>query len=177
MDRKDFLKSAGLAAAALFVRPEKFVSRWDEDLDAQDFVSQALAYALANGAIYADARIGECTLVGYDDAHEAIDLLKDNLIGLRICTNAGWRNFILADLKSKDLEARIKEAMAAPIQNTTPNKYMLSAHFCQDKIKAYKSTDSQIESMLNTAQIRYAQTQALPSNSNNIHFCDLLIQH
>jgi hypothetical protein len=177
MDRRDFLKRTGLAAAALFATPNLFAKTWTIEVAAQEIVAKAIAFALANGAIYADARLGPCKVYGNENLTDQVPLMDAQLLGMRICTGSAWRYFLIADIEDDTLERSLQAAIARPVSSTKPATYWLSAHFCQEELLAQQSSDPALEAQLNTAHIRYAERQALPASQGNLHFIDLLIQH
>ena len=180
MDRKDFLKHVGLGAAAIFMTPRLLGKNWTYSLSADAVVKQVLAAANQLGAVYADARVGSCTLYGntsHGTIGEALELVKTELLGARICINNTWRIFLLHDISHQGIQQSLKQALTLPVQGLPEREHWLTAHFCQDDVHAFATTDSEIEGHLNMAAMRYGQRQAQPASTAEIQFCDLLTQH
>ena len=163
--------------AAIFLAPRLSGKSWHNQANAAEIVREAIEAAKANGAIYADARVGICTLYGANEAFQELELLKTEILGMRICTENGWRHVLLLDSGKKALSVSIQKAIQAKSMAKKAEKHWLKAHFCQDEVLAQHSTDPKIEADLNVALLRFAEKQPLPDNTAQFHFCDFLIQH
>lgn len=177
MNRRDFFKLAGLGAGTLLLAPALMGAAWTEQWQAEDAVKFAVAHALAQGATYADARVGQGMLIGHHAASAPLDLLESDLLGMRVCTPDGWRMMVLRKADKATLAATLTAAIQAPAQSPAQRDYWMVAHFCQEKVLAQHASDSTVARDISMAQLRYGQRLALPKHTSDVHFCDFITQH
>lgn len=170
MKRREFFKWAGLATGGLLAVPGLIAATnpTPEQEDALDF---ALRYALENGALYADARIGPCELKGHEHP-----IFQTDLAGFRICTADGWRNAILRDLKRPALEKALDHMLTAKTSVAQTSDWH-SAVFDAEKVLLKRSSDPAIEKELQLAPSRFAERGPLPQSDSRILFLEILLDH
>ena len=175
MNRRDFLKLAGLGTGTLFLTPTLVAASWTDAWQAEDAVNFAVAHALSEGAMYADACIGPCVLSGHGIDFAAQGLLETNLLGMRLCTPDGWRKCVIRQFDKTAIEENIARAFAQAAHPKQKRNHWLTAQFCKETVLAQRSSDTTTESHLNMAMLRYGQQIPLPENGPDILFCDILL--
>ena len=176
MNRRDFLKISGLGASGLFLTTAlsgtPITRRWK----AEETIDRVVNWALQNGAIYVDARIGKCEIQGHGGKFEPVSLMDSELLGVRICTREGWRFMVLRDYEMGVVESQLTQAFKAKTPKRRQGDWWVSADFCRDELLASKSSQPEMLPDLNQAWMRYAELNPLPKGSQNLLFCDILIE-
>jgi hypothetical protein len=175
MNRRDFFKLTGLGAGTLLLTPALLSAAWTDQWQAQDAVRFAVDHALRCGATYADARIGTCDLMGHGRAFTPVELLQTDLLGMRVCTAAGWRQLVLRDISQQSIARQLEVAVLPDLPLRTQKDHWISAHFCKEKVLAHHTSDAQTESELNMAWLRFGTRPPLPEDKPEILFCDILL--
>lgn len=170
MKRREFFKWSSLAAGGLLAVPRLMAAHRPTPAqeDALDF---AVRYAMENGALYADARIGPCELQGH--AHP---IFQTDLAGFRICTADGWRNAILRDLNRAELKKALDTMLSAKSGGGQTPEWR-SAIFDAEKILIRRSSDPDIEKELNAGSSRFAERSPIPVGNSRILFLEILLDH
>lgn len=176
MDRRNFLKMSGLGATGLFLQTSLAAAPLTRQWKAEELVHKALDLALKQGALYADARIGTCEILGHSSEFKAVSLFNAELLGMRICTPQGWRHLVLRELDSITLETHIQHAHNALPTVPRTGAWWVSAEFCSEKVLARKSSHPDTETQLNASWMRYVDRPKLPINTDHLLFCDLLLE-
>ncbi len=175
MNRRDFFKLTGLGAGALFIAPTVLAAAWTDVWQAEDAVKFAVAHALAQGATYADARIGPCVLTGHETDFAPLGLLDTDLLGMRICTPQGWRKLVIRDFDRAAIQDNLAHAFQPAQEAAAPRTHWLTAQFCKHTVLAQRSSDDAIDAQINMAMLRYGQQLAMPAHGPHILFCDILL--
>lgn len=181
MNRKEFLRNSGLGMAGLLFMP-RLVRAMGGDADGisqigqSDWAKFVVDYAMASGAHYADARFGNCDITGTAKGFSPIALLHEPLLGARIRSESGWRHILMRDISEKGIQTAV-EAALQPFHDTSfRGPYWVSAHFPEEAIKAFHTSDPALLDQLNHALLRYGQPAALPPSYSDIQFCDIILQ-
>jgi hypothetical protein len=175
MRRREFFKMLGLGAGGILVLPSLIGAAWTETWQAEDAVRFAMAYAQKLGATYTDARIGPGEIQGKLEQFQPKSLLTSDLLGLRICTPAGWRHVVMRDFSKAAIAEGIDQVFRVDAQNAPDEHNWVTAHFHNEQMLAQGSSHPEVEQVLNTAWLRYAQRPNLPRNGHNLLFCDLIL--
>lgn len=181
MNRKEFLRNAGLGMAGLLFAP-----RLAQAMGAnkgsllvgnqQDWARFVVDFALENGAVYADARLGHCEITGTAKGFAPIALLDEPLLGARIRSESGWRHILMRDISEMGIRNAV-EAAVQPFHDTSfRGPYWVSAHFDEAQLGAFHTSDTAIFDQVNHALLRYGQPIALPPSYSDIQFCDIILQ-
>lgn len=175
MNRREFFKLTGLGAGAAFLLPTLVAAAWTEQWAAEDAVKFAVAHAMEQGAIYADACIGPSELIGHKDKFKPQDLLHTDLLGMRICTPAGWRKLVVRSFDKESIQRYLAHALDPQATLQPKREDWIAAQFAKEKVLALHSSDSTLALDLNAAMMRYGQPLAMPENTAEILFVDILL--
>ena len=181
MNRKEFLSHAGLGAAGIFLAPAMIASAWRAESEATEAIDFAMKFVLKNGATYADARVGSCEVMAFGTEFANVEPVRSQVLGMRFCTEKGWQHVVLRDLSHEGIETNLGRALkgtgrAKGKSQSEKGEIRIVAHFSPEKTTVRRSSDPETESALNTAWMRYAAPPALPENSADLLFCDLLLE-
>lgn len=178
MNRREFFKLTGLGAAGLLLVPAVASAAWTEPWEAGSVVERAVAFALARGARYADARVGRCAVSGGREGQAALDLFEADLLGLRYQDARGWRQVLVRPCDGEaELDALLQAAMDAPALPAAGRDYWIAASYDTADVRASKSSDSTVAAQFQGTALRYARRSDLPAQLRDIHFCDFILQH
>ncbi|MCB9234625.1 MAG: hypothetical protein H6581_23415 [Bacteroidia bacterium] len=176
MNRREFFKLAGLGTGGLFFTSSLLASALNEHWQAGAAVDLAIQLALENGASYADARIGPCTIQGHKGDFAPVSLLNCDLLGMRIGGPHDWRYLLIRDLSETGIRENMKLAFTNQIEDSTTVPY-ISAQFDSEKMLASKTSDPEILEVLKMVSIRFAMRPQLPiKQGRDLLFCDILLE-
>lgn len=174
MNRREFFKLAGIGTGGLLLASSVLGAVTQSEGQAVDRVAFAVDYALRHGARYADAHLGPCEIQGHGQSFEALHLLHDDLLGMRICVHDQWRQIVIRDLDESAIARNIDLALQ-PAPALQQPEHWISAQFDVSKRLAFQSSDLETAAHLQSAWLRYRSRPALPRHGRDILFCDMLI--
>ena len=176
MDRRDFFKRAGLGLGGLFVAKGLLASQLTDGGKASQTLQYVVEYLTERGALYADARIGPCELIGRDQNFLPNSLFRSELLGVRVAREAGWRHAVISDLEQPALDQSLDLLLEATVKEGSPPGKWVTAQFDMGRIMAGHSSDPEVARELNQVPLRFTQKAAIPQGSKDLLFCDLLIE-
>lgn len=177
MHRREFFRLTGLGTAALWMARSTVAAAWTSQWHAEDAADFAIAYALQQGATYADACIGDCALTGHLSSFAQEGLPGVDLLGMRMATPLGWRNVVMQGVDKATIQRHLDIALD-PAQPLLPaHAQWVAAQFCQEQAAAFRSSAPSLAADLNMALLRYGQRQQLPESRPHLLFCDLIVHH
>ena len=182
MERREFIKRLGLGTGALFLASPLLSSALRPGWASADAVRFAVEQAMQAGAVYADACIGPCRLTGGKGPYASPNgpptpLLQDRALGMRICTESGWRQVLLADPSRSEIARQVPLALRASPDKRKPREYWTSAEYAAHELLASHSSDPAIAAQIGHKWLRYADRQPLPPSTAQAFFCDILLIH
>ena len=176
MDRRDFFKRAGLGLGGLFVAKGLLASQLTDGAAASQTLQYVVDYLKERGALYADARIGPCELIGRDQNFLPNSLFRSELLGVRVAREEGWRHAVISDLEQPALDRSLDLLLQAEVKEGTPAGKWVTAQFDMGKIISGHSSDPEVAHELNQVSLRFTEKTAIPQGSQDLLFCDLLIE-
>lgn len=176
MNRREFFKRGGLGVGGLLLAPVVLGEVWVQGWEAEEACGYVVDTLLRQGMVYVDVRVGICEIRGRATGYERGELLREELMGIRMCGEDGWRHVVVRDFGREGLERQLGLVLGAERGGEREADEWISAHFEVEGVLARKSSHVVSEAELNGAWLRYAERPLLCRDGEDFLFCDLLIE-